>query len=161
MPAHRSRPHRGRLQTSPTVLPSGTLMDPFALVLNAGSSSLKFCLFQQPKGAAWRVEARGQIEGIGTAPRMTVKDADGNKRLDQKLDAAIRDGKAAIDTLAGWLRSTFQGGRIVGVGHRVVHGGPRFSSPVVVTRDVLAELAALTPQIGRASCRERSGGLGG
>jgi acetate kinase len=120
-------------------------MDPFALVLNAGSSSLKFCLYQQPHGAAWRVEARGQIEGIGTAPRMTVKDADGNKRIDQKLDATIRDGKAAIDMLAGWLRSTYQGGRIAGVGHRVVHGGPRFSAPVVVTRDILAELAALTP----------------
>jgi acetate kinase len=120
-------------------------MDPFALVLNAGSSSLKFCLFQQPRGAAWRVEARGQIEGIGTAPRFTVKDAAGAKRVDEKLDAAVRDAQTAIDTLATWLRSAFQGGRIAGVGHRVVHGGPRFSSPVVVTREILAELHALTP----------------
>jgi acetate kinase len=120
-------------------------MDPFALVLNAGSSSLKFCLFQQPRGAAWQVEARGQIEGIGTAPRFTVKDAAGAKRVDEKLDAAVRDAQTAIDTLATWLRSAFQGGRIAGVGHRVVHGGPRFSSPVVVTREVLAELHALTP----------------
>jgi acetate kinase len=120
-------------------------MDPFALVLNAGSSSLKFCLFQQPRGAAWRVEARGQIEGIGTAPRFTVKDAAGAKQVDEKLDAAVHDAQTAIDTLATWLRSTFQGGRIAGVGHRVVHGGPRFSSPVVVTREILAELHALTP----------------
>lgn len=120
-------------------------MDPFALVLNAGSSSLKFCLFQQPRRAAWRVEARGQIEGIGTAPRFTVKDAAGAKQVDEKLDAAVHDGQTAIDTLATWLRSTFQGGRIAGVGHRVVHGGPRFSSPVVVTRQILAELHALTP----------------
>jgi acetate kinase len=120
-------------------------MDPYALVLNAGSSSLKFCVFQQPRGAPWQVEARGQIEGIGTAPRMTVKDAEGRKRLDEKLDPAVRDGRAAIDTLAAWLRAHYQGGRIVGVGHRVVHGGPRFGSPVVVTRDVLAELHALTP----------------
>src|SRR6478736_9856929 len=120
-------------------------MDPFALVLNAGSSSLKFCLFQQPRGAAWRVEARGQIEGIGTAPRLTVKDGGGGKKADEKLDAAIRDGKAAIDTLSGWLRSAYPGGRIAGVGHRVVHGGPRFSGPTVVTRETLAELKELTP----------------
>jgi acetate kinase len=120
-------------------------MDPFALVLNAGSSSLKFCLFQQPAGAAWRVEARGQIEGIGTAPRLTVKDGHGVKKVDEKLDPSIRDGKAAIDTLSGWLRSAYPGGRIAGVGHRVVHGGPRFSGPTVVTREIMAELSALTP----------------
>ncbi len=120
-------------------------MDPFALVLNAGSSSLKFCLFQQPRGAAWRVEARGQIEGIGTAPRLTVKDGTGGKKADEKLDASVRDGKAAIDILSGWLRSAYPGGRIAGVGHRVVHGGPRFSRPTVVTREILAELAGLTP----------------
>jgi acetate kinase len=120
-------------------------MDPFALVLNAGSSSLKFCLFQQPKGSSWRVEVRGQIEGLGTAPRMTVKDAAGAKRVDERLDPSVRDGRTAIDKLADWLRSTYQGGRVAGVGHRVVHGGPRFSGPTVVTREVLAELAGLTP----------------
>jgi acetate kinase len=120
-------------------------MDSFALVLNAGSSSLKFCVFKKAEGAAWHVEARGQIEGIGTSPRMSVKNERGEKLLDEKLDPSIRDGRAAIDTLAGWLRSNYSGGRIVGVGHRVVHGGPRFSAPVVVTREILAELKELTP----------------
>jgi acetate kinase len=120
-------------------------MDTYALVLNAGSSSLKFCVYRPLQGAQWEVEARGQIEGIGTSPRMTVKDARGQKRLDEKLDASVRDGRAAIDTLAGWLRSNYSGGRIVGVGHRVVHGGSRFSAPVVVTKEVLAELHELTP----------------
>ena len=120
-------------------------MDPFALVLNAGSSSLKFCLFQQPGGAAWRVEARGQIEGLGTAPRITVKDDRGEKRVDEKLEPAVADGRAAIDTLAAWLRSAYPGASIAGVGHRVVHGGARFSRPTAVTRETLAELAALTP----------------
>ncbi len=54
-------------------------MDDFALVLNAGSSSLKFCVFQRPAGEAWRLEARGQIEGIGTSPRLSVKDANGEQ----------------------------------------------------------------------------------
>ena len=120
-------------------------MDVYALVLNAGSSSLKFCMFRQSDGTSWQMEARGQIEGIGTSPHMTVKDADGHKKLDQQLDASIRDGRGAIDTLAAWLRSHYQGGKIVGVGHRVVHGGPRFSAPVVVTKEILAELKELTP----------------
>jgi acetate kinase len=54
-------------------------MDDYALVLNAGSSSLKFCVFQRPREESWRLAARGQIEGIGTSPRLSVKDADGEK----------------------------------------------------------------------------------
>jgi acetate kinase len=120
-------------------------MDSYALILNAGSSSLKFCVYQTPQQASWPVESRGQIEGIGTSPHLTVKNANGTKLADEKLDASIRDGRAAIEHLAGWLRSRYQGGRLVGVGHRVVHGGPRFSGPVVVTPAILAELKALTP----------------
>jgi acetate kinase len=120
-------------------------MDAYALVLNAGSSSLKFCMFHRPEGTAWEVGARGQIEGIGTAPRLTVKDARGEKLVDDKLDPSVRDGRAAIQVLAGWLRAKYEGGRLVGVGHRVVHGGPRFNGPTVVTREILAELKDLTP----------------
>lgn len=120
-------------------------MDAYALVLNAGSSSLKFSVFQPPQGARWQVEARGQVEGIGTSPRLTVHDATGQKLVDEKLDSSVRDGRAAMDVLGGWLRSKYQGGRIVGVGHRVVHGGARFSGPTVVTREILAELHELTP----------------
>src|SRR5205807_328196 len=75
----------------------------------------------------------------------TAKGMGGEKLVDQQLEPSVRDGRAAIDVLAGWLRSNYQGGRIVGVGHRVVHGGPRFSSPAVVTREILAELKELTP----------------
>ena len=120
-------------------------MGTILLVLNAGSSSLKFCVYRPAPGADWPVEARGQIEGIGTAPRLTVKDVAGKTLHDEALGAAVRDAGGAIDTLSAWLRSHFQGDRTVGVGHRVVHGGPRFGRPVVVTREVLAELRALTP----------------
>lgn len=120
-------------------------MTSFALVLNAGSSSLKFCVFMRSQDASWQVEARGQIEGIGTSPRLTVKDAQGRKLVDEKFEPSVRDGHAAIDIVAGWLRSKYQGGRLVGVGHRVVHGGPRFSGPTVITRELLAELKELTP----------------
>ncbi len=120
-------------------------MDAYALVLNAGSSSLKFCVFQPPQGARWQEESRGQVEGIGTSPRLTVHDANGQILVDEKLDSSVRDGRAAIVVLGGWLRSQYQGGRIVGVGHRVVHGGARFSGPIVVRREILAELHELTP----------------
>ena len=120
-------------------------MEDFALVLNAGSSSLKFCVYRRPEAQVWGLEARGQIEGIGTSPHFTVKDGAGVKVADEPLDASVRDGGGAIDALAGWLRQQYGGARVRGVGHRVVHGGPNFAGPVVVTPQVLEELRRLVP----------------
>jgi len=117
----------------------------YALVLNAGSSSLKFCVYRRPEGASWQLEARGQIEGIGTAPRLSAKDAAGTALVDQTLDAGVKDGRGALDALALWLRSRYGGARVLGVGHRVVHGGARFAGPTIVTPQVLEELRALVP----------------
>src|SRR5262245_50136913 len=118
-------------------------MDDYALVLNAGSSSLKFCVFQRPAGANWRLEARGQLDGIGTSPRLSVKDEKGQKVCDQS--AVVRDGREAVDAVSEWLRSKYGGARVVGVGHRVVHGGARFDKPTIVNAQVLEELHALIP----------------
>src|SRR5678815_1231207 len=120
-------------------------MDDYALVLNAGSSSLKFCVFKRPEGEGWRLEARGQIEGIGTSPRLSVKDANGESLAKQDLDAAVKDGRDAVAALAAWLRSKYAGSRVLGVGHRVVHGGSQFRSPTIVDRRVLDELKELVP----------------
>jgi acetate kinase len=120
-------------------------MDDYALVLNAGSSSLKFCVFQRPPSEWWRMAARGQIEGIGTSPHLSAKDGDGGRLVNEALDASVTDGRKALEALAGWLRSNFGGARILGVGHRVVHGGPQYSGPVVITPKVMAELSALSP----------------
>lgn len=119
-------------------------MNDYALVLNAGSSSLKFCVFQRPGGEIWRLEARGQIEGIGTSSALSVKDADGGRLASEELDS-VRNGRDALDALAAWLRSKYGGSRVLGVGHRVVHGGARFTGPAIVTRQVLAELYGLVP----------------
>jgi acetate kinase len=119
-------------------------MTAYALVLNAGSSSLKFCVYQRPESASWRLAARGQIEGIGTSPRLTVKDEAGSVLADERPQA-VRDVPAALDTLAAWLRGRYAGARVLGVGHRVVHGGAHYSSPVVVTPQVLEDLRALVP----------------
>jgi acetate kinase len=120
-------------------------MHDYALVLNAGSSSLKFCVFHRPEGEEWHLESRGQIEGIGTAARITARDGVGQKLIDRNLDAVVRNQRDALDALATWLRSMYGGARVLGVGHRVVHGGAQFTHPTVITPDVLAELRRLEP----------------
>jgi acetate kinase len=118
-------------------------MDDYALVLNAGSSSLKFCVFGRPPGESWHLEARGQVEGIGTSPRLSVKNAIGESMANQDVQAA--DGPEALAALAAWLRSKFGGSRVLGVGHRVVHGGARFNGPTILNAEVLRELYQLVP----------------
>jgi acetate kinase len=120
-------------------------MDDYAVVLNAGSSSLKFCIYRRSEAAAWRLEARGQIEGIGTSPRFSAKDGAGQIVDERQLGKAVSDGRTALDSLAAWLRSRYGGARVLGVGHRVVHGGAKFVGPTVVTPQVLEELRKLVP----------------
>jgi acetate kinase len=120
-------------------------MDDYALVLNAGSSSLKFCVYRRPAAEVWRLEAQGQIEGIGTSPRLSAKDGQGSKIAEDTLVTSVRDGRGATAALAGWLRANYGGSRVLAVGHRVVHGGTRFAAPSVVTPAVLDELRQLVP----------------
>jgi acetate kinase len=120
-------------------------MNDYVLVLNAGSSSLKFSVYARPESGAWRPEARGQIEGIGTAPKFSAKDAAGAVLAKEDLGSGVRDARTALDSLAGWLRGRYGGGRVLGVGHRVVHGGARFAAPIIVTPEALEELRKLNP----------------
>jgi len=120
-------------------------MDAFALVLNAGSSSLKFCVYRHGDPHPWRLAARGQIDGIGTAPRLKARDDTGAVVADDELGSSVRDGRDALDVLAAWLRGGYGGARVLGVGHRVVHGGARYSGPTLVTPEVLKDLRALVP----------------
>src|SRR4029453_10006160 len=120
-------------------------MDDYAVVLNAGSSSLKFCVYRRPEAEGWRLEARGQIGGVGGGPRLSPQDGGGGSLADVKLDDSVHDGRTALDSLAAWLRSRYAGARVLGVGHRVVHGGALYAGPVVVTPQVLEELRRLVP----------------
>jgi len=120
-------------------------MNDYALVLNAGSSSLKFCVYRCLEAEAWNLASRGQIEGIGTSPRLLVKDGEGRILADRRPDSEVRDGREALNVLAAWLRSTYESAEVVGVGHRVVHGGAQFTGPTIVTPDVLRELKRLIP----------------
>ena len=118
---------------------------PVVLVLNAGSSSLKFCVYEMGDGVEWAPVARGQIEGLGTSPHFSVRDAAGERLDSRTLESEIRDVAAALQFLATWLRERFHGARVLGVGHRVVHGGARYATPAVVTPLVLDDLQTLVP----------------
>jgi acetate kinase len=120
-------------------------MNEHVLILNAGSSSLKFCVYERSSSGTARLEAKGQIEGIGTAPKFTARDSTGNALAEQSLTSAVRDGASALDSLATWLRSRYGGARVLGVGHRVVHGGPRYAAPIIVTPQVVHGLQELIP----------------
>ncbi|HVL19641.1 MAG TPA: acetate kinase, partial [Amaricoccus sp.] len=113
------------------------------LVLNAGSSSLKFQVLAATPGLERRI--RGQIDGIGVHPRLRATGADGAVVIDRTWEAGeLPDLPAATEALRVWL--TGRGGaELRAVGHRVVHGGPDFDRPVRIDADILARLTALEP----------------
>jgi acetate kinase len=113
------------------------------LVLNAGSSSLKFQLLAATPALDRQV--RGQIDGIGVRPRLHATGADGVTLVDRTLaPAELPDLPAATEALRTWL-SGLGGVEPRAVGHRVVHGGPDFDRPVLLDADILARLTALGP----------------
>jgi acetate kinase len=120
------------------------------LVLNAGSSSLKFRGYDvgdyDAGGSAPRLVLRGQVEGLGTEPHFTASDASGGRRAENRWPAGTRlDHDGAIVYIGDFLRSHGEGHRLVAAGHRVVHGGMRFTQPTLVTPEVIDELATLVP----------------
>ncbi len=113
-------------------------------VLNAGSSSLKFSVFGV--GGTLALNVRGQMEGIGTAPRFVAKDPTGAVVAEQRWDASDAiDHAGAVEYLFSFLATDLKRGRLLAVGHRVVHGGTRYGAPVRVDADVIAALADLVP----------------
>jgi acetate kinase len=120
-------------------------MGDYLLVLNAGSSSLKFCVYRRWDPQLWEIDAHGQIGGLGTAPRFTASRKRGGITVDERLIAAVRDAPSALEHLAVWLRAQYGNAHVLGVGHRVVHGGVRYAEPVLVTPAVLDDLRALVP----------------
>lgn len=114
------------------------------LVLNAGSSSLKFSVFLD--GDPPRPLLRGQLEGLLTQPRFVARS--GPTIVGEKeWPPGTRLGhQGAIEFLFTWGREDALGGhRIVAAGHRVVHGGMKFTAPVLIDAETLAELECLVP----------------
>ncbi|WP_419696766.1 acetate/propionate family kinase [Mesorhizobium muleiense] len=112
------------------------------LVLNAGSSSLKFQIFAVGSKGPER-QVKGQIDGIGAHPRFRAANAAGAVLIDERAEVkAIPDLPAATRALKDWLRA-LSGYSLQAVGHRVVHGGPDYSAPVCIDDIVLERLRAL------------------
>jgi acetate kinase len=110
------------------------------LVINAGSSSLKFQVFSAAPPRETECLLKGQIDGIGTRPRLRVQAADKTVLVDTVYDAEeVSDLPAATREVATWLRQT-QSVELAAAGHRVVHGGPDYSEPVQVTKEVVKKL---------------------
>jgi acetate kinase len=116
------------------------------VVVNAGSSSLKFSVFDVSREHL-ALKWRGQAEGLGTdAPRFVAQDAAGVTLDAHAWTAGARvDHAAAVDRLLDFLDRRLDGRRIVAVGHRVVHGGTDFAQPARVDAGVLDALDALAP----------------
>jgi acetate kinase len=117
------------------------------LVINAGSSSIKFLLFAD-QGGQLAPAVRGQIEGIHTAPRFVARDPEGRVVAEQNWGEGVELGHdGAVAHLAGFLRGQGKelGLELAAVGHRVVHGGPDYALPVRLDRDVLAVLEKFIP----------------
>ena len=114
-------------------------------VLNAGSSSFKFSLFAEKAGRAV-VVARGQAEALHTAPRFVAKDETGGV-LDEKSwgDGTKLGHDGALEYLVGFLRQRLAAYQLIGVGHRVVHGGLEYVKPVRVDSGVAAALEKYVP----------------
>jgi acetate kinase len=115
------------------------------LVLNAGSSSIKFSLYRVGAAGAPAPALEGEIEGIGTAPHMKAKDARGKELADRRWQDPGMDHAALLRVLDDWLREQQGDATLVGVGHRVVHGGTEFAAPVRIDAAVLERLEKLCP----------------
>ena len=112
------------------------------LTINGGSSSIKFALFEP--GEPLRRILSGQIEGIGLPQgHFEVKGANATDNFSKPI--AATDHTAAVEILMNWIQERFQRGELAAVGHRVVHGGPKYWQPQQITPEMIAELHQLSP----------------
>jgi acetate kinase len=111
------------------------------LVLNAGSSSIKFTLFADTDPLSRLCD--GAVESLGHTAHFDARDAHGVTLVDRDLAGATHE--SALRVLLDWFESAFIGHRLVAVGHRVVHGGASYVAPALVDETVMSGLRALVP----------------
>lgn len=116
------------------------------VVLNAGSSSIKFQLFAiGPEDRLVR-RMKGQVEGIGTRPHLFVKAKEGDTLIDESYPVGeMADVPSALDRVIWWITQQLAGRLPSVIGHRVAHGGPNFSEPTIIDDNVLGQLERLVP----------------
>ncbi|MDE2439910.1 MAG: acetate/propionate family kinase [Betaproteobacteria bacterium] len=116
------------------------------LTINAGSSSIKFALFPLNHPISPEAEVSGQIDGIGAeTTKLVAKNRSGERIADQMLEGVKVSHAQAFDALLKWFTASHASWQIVAVGHRVVHGGERYSKPTVIDDTVLSHLQSFIP----------------
>ncbi len=121
------------------------VMSDAILVLNAGSSSIKFSLFEgHVRPGAKGLICDGELEGIGHRAHFLAKDAAGKSLVDRYLAEATTH-EDALATLLNWVQHQFTNNRLIAAGHRVVHGGPALAAPVRIDSSVIDQLLRLIP----------------
>ncbi|MGA7322931.1 MAG: acetate/propionate family kinase [Rhodomicrobium sp.] len=115
------------------------------LVANAGSSSVKFQVFEIEVSGRPKRQIKGKVEGIGTSPKLSAADAVGRALIDCAYqNETVPDVPAALNIAGAWLRDELRIDPIA-VGHRVVHGGPDYARPVLIDQKVLSRLERYIP----------------
>ncbi|MCV6639144.1 acetate/propionate family kinase [Candidatus Albibeggiatoa sp. nov. NOAA] len=122
------------------------MMQQVILVINAGSSSIKFAIYTLSSANTLQAIYHGMAEGIGVKPHFFVK----NQTNEAIVDCAVSDERGQshigmLSVLLDWLDTHNEEQTLLAVGHRVVHGGDTFRSPVVIDDDVIAKITELTP----------------
>ncbi|MGE5478516.1 MAG: acetate/propionate family kinase [Bacteroidales bacterium] len=111
------------------------------LVINAGSSSIKFSLFLTNGDGKPLLSSKGQVEGINVAPHFIAQGPDNAVLAEQRWPAdSDLNHEDLLKHLIDWVEDHLDGATLVAAGHRVVHGGPKYATPVLVDDHVLDEL---------------------
>ena len=120
------------------------------LTINAGSSSIKFALFERDDPVRPQAALRGELDGIGAQPRLKARDAQGAVLAELTFAElaglpADEQHRRSLDFLVRWLDEHDNAWRIIAVGHRVVHGADRYAAPVALSPADVDALAGFVP----------------
>ena len=120
-------------------------MSEVLFVVNAGSSSIKFKLYRVI-GDDIALVFGGAVDGIGTRPRLKAKDHAGETLIERSYAAdEVANSSQAQRIIADWVGGEMKDAQLIGIGHRVVHGGPVYSAPVLVDDAVMRTLETFIP----------------
>ncbi len=112
------------------------------LTINGGSSSIKFALFES--GESLQRRLKGEISRIGqSGASFEIKSSNSQENISREVDAP--DHTAAVKALMDWVSGLGPDRELNAVGHRVVHGGPKYNQPQRITEEMLQELDRLSP----------------
>lgn len=119
-------------------------MEQGLLVINAGSSSIKFAGYADGGGAEPELLGKGQVEGLRTEPQFICRDAAGQVLGERKWPGAISHGEA-IEHIVGWIEANARNVRVGAAGHRVVFGGAAYATPTRLDDETIAGIEKLVP----------------